>query len=121
MPTRMFTFRSVLAAATIAAASLTRAHAEEQAERAVERASPRIQCFSTAQTREKIAAHGLVDPFACMRAAARENHGEALGARLCRREETFIYEISVLLPDGRISRLAYDAITGKPHSGHKDD
>ncbi len=115
----MFTFRSALAATSIAA-TLACAHAEEQAERAVERASPRSQCFSTSQTREKIEAHRLVDPFACMRAAAREQNGEALGARLCRREEAFIYEISVLRSDGRLLRLVYDATTGKPHSGHKD-
>ncbi|MEK4035658.1 hypothetical protein WOC76_05190 [Methylocystis sp. IM3] len=115
----MFTFRSALAAATIAA-TLACADAEEQVERAAERASPRSQCFSTAQTREKIEAHKLVDPFACMRAAARDQNGEALGARLCRREEAFIYEISVLRPDGRLVKAVYDASTGKPHSGHKD-
>ncbi len=115
----MFTFRSALAAAAFAS-TLVCAHAEEQVERAVERTSPRGQCFSTAQTREKIEAHRLVDPFACMRAAAHDQNGEALGARLCRREEAFIYEISVLRADGRLVKLVYDATTGKPHSGHKD-
>ncbi len=102
------------------AATLACACAEEQAERAAERASSRIQCFSTAQTREKIEAHRLVDPFSCMRAAARDQNGEALGARLCHHEDAFFYEISVLQTDGRIVRLTYDAATGKPHSGHKD-
>ncbi len=96
------------------------ARAEELAEHTLERASPKGQCFSTAQTREKIETHRLVDPFACMRAAARDHSGEALGARLCRREDLFLYEISVLQSDGHIIRLIYDATTGKPHSGHKD-
>jgi uncharacterized membrane protein YkoI len=32
----------------------------------------------------------------------------------------FIYEISLLRPDGRILRVLFDAATGKPHSGHRD-
>ena len=73
---------SRLAAPSIAAAfaaALGCAHAEEAAERMAERAPPHRQCFSTAQTREKIEAHRLTDPFACMRAAAHELGGEALG------------------------------------------
>ncbi|QGM96336.1 PepSY domain-containing protein [Methylocystis parvus] len=110
--------RSALAAAAIAAA-FGCARAEEAAEHMLERAPPRRQCFSTAQTREKIEAHKLTDPFVCMQAAAREHGGEALGARLCRLEEFYIYEISVLQPDGRIVRLMFDAATGRPHSGRK--
>lgn len=119
MSTSMFTLRSVLAAAAIAATPAC-ARAEELAERALERTNARTRCLSTAQTRETIEARRLIDPFPCMRAAAREQNGEALGARLCLREEAFIYEIRVLRPDGRLVRLYYDATTGKPHSGHKD-
>jgi uncharacterized membrane protein YkoI len=113
--------RSATAVAAIAA-TLCCARAEEATERAPqERVAPRHQCFSTAQTREKIEVHKLTDPFACMRAAARELSGEALSARLCRLEEFLIYEISVLRPDGRIVKLHFDAATGKPHSGRKDN
>lgn len=100
------------------AAGMRGAWAEEALH--AEHAAPRAQCFSTTQTRERIEAHKLVDPFDCMRAAAREQQGEALGARLCRIDELFIYEISILRPDGRILRLLFDATTGKPHSGHRD-
>lgn len=120
MSMTMFAFRSLLAVAAMAATTACARAAEEQGERGVERTSARVQCLSTAQTRVTIEAHGLIDPFACMRAAARDMNGEALGARLCRREEAFIYEISVLQPDGRLVRLFYDAATGRPHSGHKD-
>jgi uncharacterized membrane protein YkoI len=114
-----FRLRSALAAVAIAAA-LGLARAEEGIERVGDRAPARRQCFSTAQTREKIEAHGLTDPFASMRAAARDLKGEALGARLCRLDETYIYEISVLRPDGRIDKLLFDATTGKAHSSNKD-
>ncbi|WP_442754721.1 PepSY domain-containing protein [Methylocystis sp. JAN1] len=116
MPAACFTTRWALAAAAFAAA-----FGCARAEEAAERAPPHRQCFSTAQTREKIEAHKLTDPFVCMRAAAREHGGEALGARLCRLDDFFIYEISVLRPDGRIARVLFDAATGKPHSGRKDN
>lgn len=115
-----FTFRSFLTAAAIAAAAGS-ARAEDPAEHVAERPAPKRQCFSTAQTREKIEAHKLVDPFSCMRTAAHEHNGEALGARLCRHDETLIYEISLLQPDGRIVKLLFNAMTGKPHSGHRDN
>ncbi|MDJ0449063.1 hypothetical protein [Methylocystis sp. JR02] len=114
MPVAFFRFRCALAAAAIAA-TLGPARAEEAPERIAERLPVRRQCFSTSQTREKIEAHKLTEPLACMRAAALELSGEALGARLCWLEELFIYEISVLRPDGRIVKLLFDAATGKPH------
>lgn len=120
MPAALLRFCSAAAAAI--AAAIGCAHAEELAERsAAERAAPRRQCFSTAQTREKMEAHKLTDPFACMRAAAREASGEALGARLCRHDDMLIYEISVLRPDGRVVRVLFDAATGKPHFDRKND
>lgn len=119
MPTAAFTFRSCLTV-TVLAAAMGRAPGEERVESTAERTAPRIECFSTEQTRKKIDAHKLVDPFTCMRAAAREHNGEALGARLCRLEEMFVYEIRLLRPDGRIVRLVFDAVTGKPHSGPRD-
>lgn len=120
MSAALLWFRGALAAAATAAA-LGCSRAEEAAERSAEHAPPpRRQCFSTAQTREKIETHKLTDPFACMRAAAQQLSGEALGARLCRLEELLIYEISVLRPDGHIVRVLYDAATGRPHFGRKD-
>lgn len=115
MPTIAFILRSALAVATLATL-MARAQAEEP----VERTAQKRQCFSTGQTRHTIEENALVDPFVCMRAAAQDHQGESLGARLCRHEESFIYEISLLQPDGRIVKILFDAKTGKPHSGHRD-
>jgi uncharacterized membrane protein YkoI len=117
MPIAAFILCSCLTFAAIAA-GIRGAWAEEALR--AEHAAPLAQCFSTTQTRERIEAHKLSDPFECMRAAAREHQGEALGARLCHIDELFIYEISLLRPDGRILRVLFDAATGKPHSGHRD-
>jgi uncharacterized membrane protein YkoI len=79
------------------------------------------ECFSTAQTREKITAKKLGDPFVSMRAAEARVKGEALNTRLCQKGENFIYEISLVRQDGRVVKVLYDAATGQPLSTRKSD
>jgi hypothetical protein len=71
-------------------------------------------CFSTAQTREKILTHGLFEPFHVMRSAAGRWQAEALGVKLCRRSEEFVYELSLLRHDGRVIHVFINAKTGQP-------
>jgi uncharacterized membrane protein YkoI len=79
------------------------------------RAQPAQQseCYSTAETRDKIAAQGLSEPFRSMQKAAARFEAQALAAKLCRRDDNFVYEISLLRRDGRIVRSLFDAKTGK--------
>ena len=77
--------------------------------------APATECYSIAQTREKIAQHGLADPVPLLRKAGAENQGEALAAQLCRNGEVFIYDITVMRRDGRIERVPLNAADGKPH------
>lgn len=112
MPTIDLMLRSALAV-VILTTTMARARAEEPTVQ-------KRQCFSTGQTRRTIEENGLIDPFVSMRAAAQDHQGEALGARLCRQEESFIYEISLLQNNGRIVRILFDARTGKPHYDHAD-
>lgn len=78
------------------------------------------QCFSTAQTREQIILHKLAEPFASMQTAARSAQGDPIGARLCRIDDNFIYEISLLRRDGHLVKILIDATTGRPHAGRQD-
>jgi uncharacterized membrane protein YkoI len=71
-------------------------------------------CFSTAETRDKILTHGLFEPFHAMRSAAGRLQAEALGVKLCRRSEEFVYELSLLRHDGRVIHVFIDAKTGQP-------
>jgi uncharacterized membrane protein YkoI len=71
------------------------------------------QCYSTAETRDQIAAHGLSEPLRSIQKAAAHFQAEALGAKLCRRDDAFVYEISLLRRDGKIVRSLYDAKTGQ--------
>ena len=69
-------------------------------------------CFGPAETRDKIATHGLAEPFRALRTGGFQ--GEALRARLCRwRPDEFIYEIAVLRRDGRIVHIYMNAQNGE--------
>ena len=71
------------------------------------------QCYSTAETRDQIAAHALSEPMRSIQKATAHFQAEALGAKLCRRNDIFIYEISLLRRDGKIVHGVYDAKTGQ--------
>jgi hypothetical protein len=79
-----------------------------------------MQCFTMAQTRGKIEAHKLADPFRSMRELALRLQGEPLGAKLCQLGEGLIYEISLLRRDGHIVKIHVDAFSGRTRSGAID-
>jgi len=70
-------------------------------------------CFSTAETREKILAHGLSEPFRAMRSAASRSQAEAIGVKLCRWSEELVYEINLLRRDGHVIHVFVNAKTGQ--------
>ncbi|MGC2221484.1 MAG: PepSY domain-containing protein, partial [Methylocella sp.] len=70
-------------------------------------------CFSTAETREKILAHGLFEPFLVMRNVASRSQAEAIGVKLCRWSEDLVYEMSLLRRDGRVIHVFVNAKTGQ--------
>jgi hypothetical protein len=88
--------------------------------RAQEGGPPGLECFSVAQTRQKIAQHRLAEPFPLMRAESSANQADALSTRLCRIGELFLYEINLLRRDGRVIRVFVDAASGKPSPYHPE-
>jgi uncharacterized membrane protein YkoI len=78
------------------------------AERAAEHA-----CLTAEQAREKIALHKLAEPFRLMLAMAKRFQGDAIGVKLCRRKDEFIYEISLLRRDGRVIHVVMNAASGQ--------
>jgi uncharacterized membrane protein YkoI len=70
-------------------------------------------CMSPAETRENVAAHKLRDPMALLREAAHQTRAEPLGTRLCRWNERFVYEMSLLRRDGKVLRVFLDASSGE--------
>jgi hypothetical protein len=70
-------------------------------------------CFSAAQTRENIGTHKLAEPFRLMKTVAGHYQGEAIGAKLCRWGEEFIYEINLLRRDGHVIHVFVNAGNGQ--------
>jgi len=70
-------------------------------------------CFSAPETREKINAHKLFEPFRAMRLAAAQSQAEAIGVKLCRWREEFVYEISLLRRDGHVLHVFVSAADGR--------
>ncbi len=79
---------------------------------AVERV-PEHACLTAAQAREAIAMRRLAEPFRVMQTAAHHFQAEALRAKLCRRKDEFIYEISLLRRDGKVIHVSINAVNGK--------
>jgi uncharacterized membrane protein YkoI len=69
-------------------------------------------CFSAQETREKILTHKLSEPFRVMRFAAAQSQAEAIGAKLCRWRDEFVYEISLLRHDGHVLHVFVNAADG---------
>jgi len=97
----MVYFIAVIAAAYLGSSAVARTEPE-----------PDRVCFSTAETREKILAHGLFEPFRVMRSAASRSQAEAIGVKLCRWSEELVYEMSLLRRDGRVIHVFVNAKTG---------
>jgi uncharacterized membrane protein YkoI len=72
-----------------------------------------LVCLNAAETREEVKARKLLEPFVALKAAAAQRKAEALSARLCRRGDEFIYEITFLHRDGRLVRVEMEADSGK--------
>ncbi len=79
----------------------------------IDRPVPERACFNAPETREKILAHGLADPFALLRAQAAEQRADPISVKLCRHGDVFIYEIDLLRRDGRLVHSRVDARSGR--------
>lgn len=70
-------------------------------------------CLNAEETRDEVKAHKLIEPFAALKFAAQQRKAEALSARLCHSGDEFIYEITLLHRDGRLTHVQMAAGTGK--------
>ena len=70
-------------------------------------------CLSQAEAAEAVSDGALIEPRRMLRRAAAQAKAEALGAKLCRWDETLIYEFTLLRQDGRVLFVYVDASSGK--------
>lgn len=69
-------------------------------------------CIQPAQAHELLIEQKFVAPFRALREAIRAGQGEAVGVQLCRLGEAFVYDITLLQRDGRVSHTLVNARTG---------
>lgn len=98
--------RLVPALAVVAALSGAGGAASAQARRS--------ECLDPAQTLKAIAEHRLVRPGDALSTAAFVSKAEALSAKLCRWDNGYKYEITLLRRDGKVIRAYVDAASGLP-------
>ncbi len=77
----------------------------------------RRQCLTAAETREAVGTHQLIAPMEAVRDAQALGRGELLRSRLCRWDQDFVYETTLLKHDGRVLRVFLNAKDGKPMPG----
>ena len=70
-------------------------------------------CFTASQARLTIAEHRLITSSSAMDFATAKVQADALAGRLCRWDERYFYEITLLRRDGRVIHAAVDAVTGR--------
>lgn len=103
--------RSALTALLLAAVAAFGAPARAEAVGAGA-AAERV-CFSVPETRDRIVAHKLADPFKVLRAEAAEHRAEAIAVKLCAVDQSYVYVIDLLRRDGRLIHTTVDARTGR--------
>ena len=69
-------------------------------------------CMSLEEARAALIAERLTAPFAALRGAEGFGQGEAVGLQLCRSAADFVYDITLLQRDGRVSHVFIDARSG---------
>jgi hypothetical protein len=70
-------------------------------------------CLTAAETREAVASHRLIEPFNALKNARAETRAEPLTSRLCRWNDEFVYEITLLRRNGKVVRVFTNAADGK--------
>jgi hypothetical protein len=102
--------------------ALTPLHAQEAPEQLVDAApDPKPAaaapappaCLSAQEIREAVQERRVVPQVAALRAARAAVAGDAVRARLCQRDGSLVYAITVLKKDGQVSRVYVDGPTGK--------
>lgn len=71
------------------------------------------ECLTAAETREAVASHRLIEPFNAVKTARAQTRAEPLVSRLCRWNDEFVYEITLLRRNGKVVRVFTNAADGK--------
>jgi uncharacterized membrane protein YkoI len=73
-------------------------------------------CLSAAETREAVASHRLIEPFIALKSTRereRARRADLLAIKLCRWNDEFVYEITLLRNNGKLVHVFTNAADGK--------
>jgi uncharacterized membrane protein YkoI len=70
-------------------------------------------CLNKAEQRAAVAGHRAVSLGKAMASARRHRKVEVLRARLCRRGDGLVYELTLLAHNGKVTRATVDAANGE--------
>jgi hypothetical protein len=70
-------------------------------------------CLPPSEARAAIARNKLANPLPALRSIAQRSRAEPLRSRLCRMDDRFVYEMSMLRRDGKVVRVFVDAQDGR--------
>ena len=76
-------------------------------------AAERKNCLSPEERRAVIGAHKAVPLGRAMHVVKAKLGGEVVKARLCRQERGFVYVLTVLARDGKVTQARVDAADGR--------
>jgi len=76
------------------------------------RAEPARSCLNQKERRVAIESGHLIRLSAAMHMAKRRMPGAVVRARLCRGPDGLVYVLTVLARDGKVGRIAVDAVKG---------
>jgi uncharacterized membrane protein YkoI len=71
----------------------------------------------TKEQRQAVQQSGKVVPLAWAKRAVPAHKGEVVGAKLCQRPNGLVYLLTLLARDGKVTRVAIDASSGRLAGG----
>ncbi len=77
-------------------------------------------CLNPGDAREAVTNNRFTDPASALRSAAAIAHAEPLRSRLCRWNEDYVYEITLLRRDGKVLRVFIKAEDGSLVNGRSN-
>lgn len=71
------------------------------------------ECLSAKESREMVVASHLLEPLQVMKNLTSLSRSEPVSIKLCRWDNVYIYDVTLLHKDGKLLRVFVDAISGK--------
>lgn len=86
--------------------------ARPQTDRSAQTERKRV-CLSASEAREAVASHRLIEPLKAVNSARTQARATPLRSELCRWNEEFVYEVTLLKRSGKVVHVFMNAADGK--------